>query len=141
MAKSQAQNTITRVLAILRADSAVAAVLGDAESPQNVRVYGHIPDKPDFPYCRVETVRADDFSTADSAGAVTAFRCHVFSQYRGEKECAQAIDAIEDALHDADLSANVAGFIYCLHVRTERAGDPDETIRHFFAEFESAHMA
>ncbi len=141
MAKNQMQGTITRAIAILRADSAVAAVLGDAESPQNVRVYGEIPDKPDFPYCRVETVRADDFSDALADGAVTAFRCHIFSNYRGEKEAAQAADAIEDALQNADLSANVANHVLCRHIRTERLGDPDESIRHFFCEFESTHLA
>jgi len=88
----------TAAYAHLAADPGVRAVLGDPP-----RIYDIAPARPDFPFAVF-----GEWRTSPLAGLPDAFehdlRIRIYSRYEGRLEVREAMGAIHDALHDADLA-------------------------------------
>lgn len=110
------------VYALLRADSGLAAVLAedpDAGSPSRPSVFDHVPqastpeDATRFPYVVVGESTATEFDTDDIDGQESTLTLHVYDSYRGRKRVQAALDAIYNALHEAQLTLTGQACVLC----------------------------
>ena len=73
---------------------------------------------------------AVDYDTKTLAGGEITQEIHIWSQYKGSKECKQIMDKVHDLLHDSSLG--VSGF-NLINLRFEFSDimiDPDGVTRH-----------
>jgi hypothetical protein len=119
----------------LRADAALQA-LGSG-SPTEVEVWSAMaPDGYPLPYLSVSGASGQPFDTKDSDGLSAVVDVHVWTDYRGELQCLQLMDAVTDALHDAALILDNADLVMCILNNT--AGpmlDPDGRTLHGVCSF------
>jgi hypothetical protein len=129
---------------LLRADAGVASVLAedpDAGSPSRPAVFDHVPQrsKPEtasfFPYVVIGEVVIGEFDTDDIDGQETVLTLHVWDRYRGRKRVLQALDAIYDALHNADFSISGQHLVYCYFDFAEVLEEDGPTSQHAVTRF------
>lgn len=115
--------------AIWNAQTAVYAALTGA-SVASGRVYDHVPQDVTFPYVEIGESSAQPDDAVLVEGTDELLMIHVWSRYRGQKECKEIMDAIHTVLHHQDLTV-----IGRTHAHTSIAGtrsflDPDGLTRH-----------
>jgi hypothetical protein len=111
------------VFAALVADSAVGALIGD-------RIYDAPPRAATFPYVSLGDARVADWSTATEAGAEHRVTLHVWSRERGKKQAYALMDAVQAALHDADLALDGNTLANLRFEFADIARDPDGITHH-----------
>lgn len=76
-----------------------------------VDVYDHAPQDVAFPYVTIGEDTAIPFDTDNSIGAESTITIHVWSRYRGRKECKQIQREIYNALHRYELPVTGAHLV------------------------------
>lgn len=94
------------------------------------RIYDAVPPQPTFPYIEIGETSAVPFDTKSWAGEDASILLHVWSQYRGRKECKQILDAIHATLHEAALTVSGHNFVLCRYQYSDVMRDPDGLTYH-----------
>ena len=100
-------------------------------------VLDDVPSNQAYPFIRLGEDTAIDYDTKTLQGGEFTIELHIWSQYKGSKECKQIMDKVHDLLHDSSLS--VAGF-NLINLRFEFSDimiDPDGVTRHGIMRFRS----
>ena len=135
MAKHSAGEIMAVVIAALRGDATLEGLIGDSESPANVRVYDYVPEDTVFPYCRAHIQGAENDDAATVSGMIYNLQIDAFSRQLGDSELHDIEAAIMDVLHDASLSPAGANLVSILFLRANKITDPDNVTRHGIMEF------
>ncbi len=119
------------VYGVLIADSGIQAQVGST-----ARVYDHVPQGSTFPYITLGVGIAIDESTFSKFGQVHTIDIDCWSRYRGFQEIKDIMTAVNDALHEAVLTA--AGFVVAGIIQTfsQAINDPDGLTRHGIQRFD-----
>lgn len=111
------------VVAALKGDAAVAALVGD-------RVYDRVPVDAPFPYLSI----GDTWETEDDADCLDAveigLRVDAWSRTVGGAEVRRIADAVRRALHNAELTLIENAIVMIEHRRTDTLRDPDGLTQH-----------
>lgn len=100
-------------------------------------VLDDVPSNQAYPFIRLGEDTAIDYDTKTLQGGEFTIELHIWSQYKGSKECKQIMDKVHDLLHDSSLS--VTGF-NLINLRFEFSDimiDPDGVTRHGIMRFRS----
>jgi hypothetical protein len=92
--------------------------------------YDHVPQGVDFPYVVVGDDTSTPWDTDTSIGSETTCTIHVWSRYRGRKECKEIMRTLYEALHRADFPIIGGALIECQAEFQESFLDPDGLTRH-----------
>lgn len=106
------------VYATLSVDSAVAALVGSA-------IFDAVPRDGDFPRIVIGEGQELDWSTATDEGSEHRFLVTVWSRKEGHGEAKQIATAIQDALHEAELTVTGQSLISLRHLSTDFARERD----------------
>lgn len=98
------------IFARLVADAGLIAELGDPP-----RVYDDPPADAVFPYVLLGEARSAPLAGVDG-GLEHDVRLQIFSRYAGRREVKRLIDALYDALHEADFAVDGASLVNCRFV-------------------------
>ena len=93
-------------------------------------VFDDVPSDQSYPFISLGEDNAVDYDTKTLAGGEITQEIHIWSQYKGSKECKQIMDKVHDLLHDSSLG--VSGF-NLINLRFEFSDimiDPDGVTRH-----------
>ncbi len=77
--------------------AAVTALVG-------TRIFDHTPQDSDYPYVMIGDTVGGEFDTKSEEGMEQTVMIHVWSQYRGQSEIKQIMEAIVDALDKAAIT-------------------------------------
>lgn len=93
-------------------------------------VYDEVPEQVAHPYVSLGSVTEDVDDAHNQRGLEATVVLHVWSKYRGFKEAADILAALDAALDRQPL--DVAGFtdVSVAHRQHQALRDPDPTIRH-----------
>lgn len=91
----------TAIYSALSGDNALTETLG-------ATVVDDVPHGTSYPFVSIGEARSSDYSTKNEVGGESLINIHIWSQYKGSKECKQIMDRVHDLLHDSNL--NVSGF-------------------------------
>ena len=104
MADGYALATQAALIAALKADSAVAALVG-------TRIYDEPPQGVTFPYIRLTDISPSAWDTDCTEGAAVQIGLQVHSRAtQGRVEAVRIAEAIQSALHRQETSLSVSGF-------------------------------
>lgn len=117
---------------------AVYGALSDPDGPAGAAgldVYDEVPEGASMPYVvigELDELR-DDAHT--ELGALVTITLHVWSRYRGYRETARCLDAVQDTLHRS--RPDVDGFrdVSIVHDSNSYQRDPDPDLRHGIGRF------
>jgi hypothetical protein len=132
------------LLAKLRADATLRSLLAEhpyGGSPSVPAVFEYVPQSstPEsasrFPYVVIGDTTAAPFDTDDINGQEHTVTLHIWDRYKGGKRVRQVMDAIYDALHEAELSVDGQNTIFCYFDFSESVPDPDIETRHGVARY------
>ena len=112
------------VFETLVADAAILALTGPG------KVFDNRPVRKAAPYLVIGAWRVDDWSSGTEAGAEHIFEIEVWSEEAGRKQAAAIAEAVQAALHDADLA--LPGF-HLVGLRHRRTRTGRERNSRFFA--------
>ena len=93
-------------------------------------VYDHVPQDAVFPYVVIGSDTLIDWDTDNSTGFEATLTLHVWSRYRGLKECKDIQGLIYSALHRQPLTIDGYTALDCLCEYHEADVDPDGLTRH-----------
>ena len=113
--------------AALAGITAPAETTGQADVSVGVAFLDHPPDNAPLPLIRLERHRKTPRDAYDAVESEHEIEIGVWSRYRGTRQVAAIVAAIEDRLHDATLTLE---FGQCLSARvssSETNRDPDGT--------------
>jgi len=110
--------------ATLSGDAGVTALVPAA------RIFDHVPQTSDYPYLVIGEMTLAEFDSKNSDGAELTVTLHVWSQYRGLKECERIMAAVVDALDSQALSIAGHALVLCRFEFSETMLDPDGLTRH-----------
>ena len=132
------------VYTALNTDSALAALMGESESPTDVPVFdGQAPDDQAMPYLVIGegTQTADD--TKDADWMDQRLMIHTFSDYRGFKEVRQIMAGVIDALDQKTLTVTGHDLVELVFSdgRDFPEGDGESIIRHGVQSFRALTVA
>ncbi|WP_228979718.1 DUF3168 domain-containing protein [Streptomyces sp. DH12] len=93
-------------------------------------VYDHVPEAAAHPYVTIGSITETADDAHNQRGLEARLVLHVWSKYRGFKQAAQILAALDDALDRQPLT--VAGFrdVSIAHSEHLLIRDPDPEIRH-----------
>ena len=93
-------------------------------------VFDEVPEGTATPYVTLGYGTAIDYGTKDTDGGSYTVTFHVWSEYRGSKECKQIMDRIHTLLHNHSLSVTGFNLINLRFEFSEILRDPDGITRH-----------
>lgn len=124
MAASAAWSLQESIFQALTNDPALTTLLGGAH------VFDDVPQDASFPYVTLAQSEARDWSTGTEEGSEHIVTLHVWSRAGGKKETQAIVEAVQDVLHDADLTLSDHRLINLRQERAEVRLEPDgETYR------------
>lgn len=118
----------------LVADGGVGALTGD-------RIHDAPPRAAAFPYVQFGEARMRDWSTGTEEGGEHRVTLHVWSRERGKAECWAVMDAVQAALHDADLALDGHGLVNLRIETAEARRDGDGVTWHGVMRFRAVTEA
>ena len=89
-----------------------------------------VPHGTAYPFVQIGEGRGSDYSTKDIDGGDFVFELHIWSQYKGSKECKQIMDRCHDLLHDSSLSVSGFNLINLRFDFSDIMRDSDGSTRH-----------
>lgn len=110
----------TALYSKLTGTSAITSLLASSSS-----VYSRTPDEASFPYIVIGHDTATDWDSKTFNGMDISVTIHVWSRYRGNKECLQIMGAIYDALHNQSLTVTGQNHIFTRLEYQQTTLDPD----------------
>lgn len=128
----------------LRASSPLRSLLAehvDEGSPTAPAIYDHVPqvvaseDETKFPLVALGDDTAVEFDTGDVNGQEHTCTLHVYDRYEGRKRVKQIMDAIYDALHEAQLVVSGQHAVYCFWEYSGSVPDSDPQTQHGVTRF------
>ena len=96
----------------------------------SVGVYTDPPDAAEYPFIVVQSVTADDVSTAGEDGQLFSVVLHVWSDYDGAKEILDLLGQMYNALHKQQITLTAHAFGGCYVTGTDTYADPDGKVFH-----------
>lgn len=129
------------VMARLRSDAGVQALVSNPDATSNNGVYDYVPAVADggndayFPYITFVEAANTNFDTDTTDGFETVFMIHVWSRKRAITETKKLMNAVYDSLHKHDLV--VTGYnVLTLHLEnSESMRGSDGLTNHGFLRF------
>lgn len=103
------------VIALLRADAALASAMGGA-----VRIFDFTPERAAMPFLAWEA-EAAPFDTAASRGADITLTLHCFSRREGRLEAETVLRRVYELLHEGEASLALAAPWSAVHARWQFA--------------------
>jgi hypothetical protein len=119
----------TALYSKLTGAAAVTALVG-------TRVYSRAPDEATFPYIAIGEDVAVEWASKTFDGMDISVTIHVWSRYRGNKECLQIMAAVYDALHNVSLTVTGQNHIFTRFEFQTTMGDPDGITYHGIQRFQ-----
>lgn len=110
------------LVALLKADPALNALVG-------ARLFDVAPQDTAFPYCEFGDALGEPFDGVAMSGWESVVTLHTWSRAAGRGECLRVLAAINDAVHDRQLSLSSSNFVNgrLLSQRTIPNGDQETT--------------
>lgn len=93
-------------------------------------IYDEVIEGNSYPFITLGEETAIDYSTNNLVGAETTINIHIWSQYKGSKQCKEIMDKVHDLLHDISLSVSGVNLINLRFEYTDIMRDPDGITRH-----------
>lgn len=88
-----------------------------------------------YPFITLGEETTIDYGTKSQNGGETTVNIHIWSQYKGSKECKQIMDKVHDLLHDSNLSVTGFNLVNCRFEYSDIVRDPDGVTRHGIMRF------
>ena len=88
-----------------------------------------------YPFITLGEETTIDYGTKNQNGGETTLNLHIWSQYKGSKECKQIMDKVHDLLHDIDLTVSGFNLINLRFEYSDIVRDPDGSTRHGIMRF------
>lgn len=88
-----------------------------------------------YPFITLGEETTIDYGTKNQNGGETTINLHIWSQYKGSKECKQIMDKVHDLLHDIDLTVSGFNLINLRFEYSDIVRDPDGSTRHGLCDF------
>ena len=88
-----------------------------------------------YPFITLGEETTIDYGTKNQNGGETTINLHIWSQYKGSKECKQIMDKVHDLLHDIDLTVSGFNLINLRFEYSDIVRDPDGSTRHGIMRF------
>lgn len=107
----------------LNTDSNLTTTLGAG-------IYDEVPEGTATPYVSLGYGTSTEYGVKDDDGATYTVTFHIWSEYKGAKECKQIMDRIHDLLHDYSLSVTGFNLVNLRFEFSEILRDPDGITRH-----------
>lgn len=120
MSGNSALATQTALYSKLTGTSTITDLLASATS-----VYSRVTDEAAFPYIVIGHDTALDWDSKTFHGMDISITLHIWSRYRGNKECLQIMAAIYDALHDQSLTISGQNHVLTRLEFQQTTLDPD----------------
>lgn len=98
-------------------------------------VLDEVAQNQSYPFITLGEETTIDYGTKSENGAETTVNIHIWSQYKGSKECKQIMDKVHDLLHDSNLSITGFNLINCRFEYSDIVRDPDGVTRHGIMRF------
>ncbi len=118
----------TAIYSTLSNDNTLTTTLGSG-------VYDEVVEGATYPFVALGEETAIDYSTKDTDGGENTINIHIWSQYKGSKECKQIMDKVHDLLHDIDLTVSGFNLINLRFEYSDIVRDPDGSTRHGIMRF------
>ena len=99
-------------------------------STYGATIVDEVTSSTSYPFVTIGEETTSDFSTKTDAGGQVTINIHIWSDYKGSKECKQIMDKIHDLLHDSSLSVSGYNLINCRFEFSDILKDPDGITRH-----------
>ena len=118
------KQTITR----LRGDAGVLAALVNAGAPAvdtQKSIINHVPQDFPLPYYRVMLESMQEWDTKDTTGYEGLMRLDVWTDYHGDLQVHDLVDAAMDALQNAPLALTTGQMVLLRHQSTIISIEPD----------------
>jgi hypothetical protein len=112
--------TVEAVLALLQADTALQAQLGNP-----ARIFDHRPAMATFPYLVLDGLDGREAGAKNLLGQNLVLTLRVLSRQRSGTECRTLLALVRDCLHDASLSISGASLARCQEENVLVTFDPD----------------
>ena len=93
-------------------------------------IYDEVIEGNSYPFITLGEETAIDYSTNNLVGAETTINIHIWSQYKGSKQCKEIMDKVHDLLHDISLSVSGVNLINLRFEYTDIMRDSDGITRH-----------
>ncbi len=103
----------------------------------NCAILDDVPSNCVYPFIQLGEETTVDYSTKLLDGGETTINIHIWSQYKGSKECKQIMDKVHDLLHDSSLSITGFNLINLRFEYSDIMRDPDGVTRHGVMRFRS----
>ena len=111
------------IFAALNNDNTLTSTLGAG-------VHDDVPSNVAYPFVSIGEETVVEYGEKSSDGGAHTINIHVWSQYKGSKECKQIMDRIHDLLHDSSLSVSGFNLINSRFEFSDILRDPDGVTRH-----------
>lgn len=110
------------IVQALRADATLTGLI--------TAVHDEVPEPAPFPYVSLGSVTEQPDDNHGQRGIAAAVVLHIWSTYRGNRECAQILAALDALLDRRALTVPGWKDISVAHQQAEFLRDPDPDIRH-----------
>ena len=104
-------------------------------STYGAEIYDEVPEDSAAPYVTIGYGTPTDYSTQNIDGGEQTLTIHVWSEYRGAKECKQIMDRVHDLMHDSTFSVTGFNLVNMRFEFSEIIRDPDGVTRHGIMRF------
>ena len=104
-------------------------------------VYDHVPQRPTFPYVRLQSPTETKLDTFAADGKDCTIQVHIFTSgdaYRGAGKAQAILSEVIDLLHNATLTVTGHSLLMCQYDNGFDAGDDDVNgvlVKHYVATF------
>lgn len=111
------------IYSTLNGDSNLTTTLGAG-------VFDDVTEGTNTPFITLGEETATEFDTKDLSGAENTINIHIWSEYKGSKECKQIMDRVHDLLHDSSISVTGFNLVNMRFEFSDIIRDPDGVTRH-----------
>jgi len=98
-------------------------------------LYDEVPEETAFPYLTIGEFTEERFDTMGIYGSEITFNLHVWSQYRGFKECYGYLTVIDGLLDYANITSTGFTNIFIRNEMVNTFIDPDGVTRHLVTRY------
>jgi|TARA_Y100000114_G_C11596692_1_gene248377 hypothetical protein len=117
----------------LNSDSNLTSTLGAS-------IFDEVPHGTATPYVSIGYGSQTEFDTKSESGSTNTLNLHIWSEYKGAKECKQIMDRIHDLLHNHSLSVTGFNLINLRFEFSDILRDPDGVTRHGIMRFRAVML-